>query len=634
MHQRLVAGLVIALITLLAAPGRTAAGTSATTPTGTAAEQQLAQRFAPVVRLVTHPRQCGSGEPYRPSDVDALFGNDTVALRGPWTGYPLVKVGPTARELGKGLPGYALDFPGNPLSPGCSYEQWADATFAGTPPTVYAHVATEKGFPGRLAVEYWFYYPFNDYNNKHESDWERIQVQLDAGTAAAALGTRPDRVVYSEHEGSEYADWGAAKLDVVGGTHPVVYVSAGSHANHFGEALYLGRSGSQGLGCDSTLDASTVLRPVVRTIPSDPAAAVRAYPWLSYQGRWGEQEPRAFYTGPTGPAMKDAWDHPFSWSQDAAARSYAVPGGTVYGVKATDFFCGAVGQSSSLLLRLTNNPGPTLAVLAAALLVVVWLVRRTSWTSAEPLPATRRRTIGQTVADAWQLYRRHWLLFLGIGSWVAVASAASSLVTQLLGAPPGGSSGVAKSSPWAGLTLLVVLLMTLLSQAATAASLAELDAGRRVGPIDAYRLALRRTGPLLGTALLYLLAILVPLALLFLSPLAIVAAVAFALFVPVVQIEVRSGPGALRRSAHLVRHQVGKLVLLLLLAVALTALVGGLLATLVILAVQAPFVVVNLIPGVVQALLAPFTSLMVALAFYHGVAREQEQAEEPVGAAD
>ena len=39
---------------------------------------------------------------------------------------------------------------------------------------------------------------------------------------------------------------------LVGGTHPVVHPAAGSHANFFGEALYLGSSASEGVGCDDT----------------------------------------------------------------------------------------------------------------------------------------------------------------------------------------------------------------------------------------------------------------------------------------------------------------------------------------------------------------------------------------------
>ena len=46
-------------------------------------EIALAERYAPVVRLVEQPEECGPGEPYEPLDVDALFDEPTVALRGP-----------------------------------------------------------------------------------------------------------------------------------------------------------------------------------------------------------------------------------------------------------------------------------------------------------------------------------------------------------------------------------------------------------------------------------------------------------------------------------------------------------------------------------------------------------------------
>ena len=51
---------------------------------GPSDEQALAKRFAPVVELVAQAHECGNGESYEPIDVDALFGQPTVALRGPW----------------------------------------------------------------------------------------------------------------------------------------------------------------------------------------------------------------------------------------------------------------------------------------------------------------------------------------------------------------------------------------------------------------------------------------------------------------------------------------------------------------------------------------------------------------------
>ena len=48
-------------------------------------EQALAERFAPVVRLVEQDAECGPGEPYDPLDVELLLDSEpTVALRGPW----------------------------------------------------------------------------------------------------------------------------------------------------------------------------------------------------------------------------------------------------------------------------------------------------------------------------------------------------------------------------------------------------------------------------------------------------------------------------------------------------------------------------------------------------------------------
>jgi hypothetical protein len=49
------------------------------------AEEELAERYAPVVRLVEQEDECGPGEPYEPIDIDAILDEETVSLRGPWT---------------------------------------------------------------------------------------------------------------------------------------------------------------------------------------------------------------------------------------------------------------------------------------------------------------------------------------------------------------------------------------------------------------------------------------------------------------------------------------------------------------------------------------------------------------------
>ena len=365
-------------------------------------EEDLAAKYAPVVRLVDQPEECGPGEPYIPTDVDVLFDEPTVALRGPWNRTDLVKIAPAATDLVNRYE-YHLDFPGDPLNAGCDYERWARRLTAGTPPTIYAHVATDPGYPGKLSLQYWFFYPFNDFNNTHEGDWEMTQLVFDAADAAEALTTDPTEVGYSSHEGAERAAWGDEKLEIVDGTHPVVYPAAGSHANKFTAALYLGSSADAGVGCDNTVGPHRELRPVVKTIPSDPAAAKTAFPWISFEGRWGELQ-AAFFNGPTGPNMKDQWTHPIEWSQDWRDQGYAVPAGGVFGTGATDLFCGGVAKGSKALVLLLRNPTMTLLVIAAILGLIVFAVLRATWLPAAPLRVARRRSWGQIISASGRMY--------------------------------------------------------------------------------------------------------------------------------------------------------------------------------------------------------------------------------------
>ena len=174
-----------AVLLALVAAAIWAAPAAAAPPTP--AEVELARTYAPVLELKDQPRPCEAGEPYEPTDIDLLMGNDEIALRGPWDTTNIVSVAPRAAELGRGLFGYHLDFPGDPLRPGCTYEQWSIRLRAQAPPTAYARAVTQPGPPGRLALQYWFFYVFNDWNNTHEGDWEMIQLNFDADTPEAAL---------------------------------------------------------------------------------------------------------------------------------------------------------------------------------------------------------------------------------------------------------------------------------------------------------------------------------------------------------------------------------------------------------------------------------------------------------------
>src|SRR5262245_26066141 len=89
------------------------------------AQTELAQRYAPVVRLVEQDQECGHGEAFVPTNVDLVLGNPEVALRGPWDKTNIIKVAPTAQDLSKPLFDYRLDFPGHAVTPGCAYDEWS-----------------------------------------------------------------------------------------------------------------------------------------------------------------------------------------------------------------------------------------------------------------------------------------------------------------------------------------------------------------------------------------------------------------------------------------------------------------------------------------------------------------------------
>ena len=599
------------------------------------AEEELAERYAPVVRLVEQEEECGPGEPYEPIDVEAILDEDTVSLRGPWRSNDLVEIAPSGDDLGRGLYEYNLDFPGDALNPGCAYELWARRITEDTEPTVYAHVAQEAAYPDRLALQYWLYYPFNDWNNLHEGDWEMIQLVFPAGSAEEALETEPLEVGYSQHEGAERAEWGEDKLEVVDGTHPVVYPAAGSHANFYSEGLFLGRSAASGVGCDDTTGPHEELRPQALSIPSDPEAAAEAFPWVAFEGRWGERQ-QAFYNGPTGPNLKAQWAEPITWAEDWRDRSYAVPAGGSLGTDATDFFCGAVEAGSNFVLRVVDNGARIAVVLAVVAALVVFLLTRTSWRPSTPLRVGRRRSWGQAFTASWRMYIRHPRLFLAIGLVVIPISlvitglqAVLFSATSLVGIDPNAEGGGFRVglAVWIG-TVLTLLALALV-QAACARAITAIDAGREVRVRAVYRLAFDSVWVLLGTLAIAVGALTLLSIWVFLVPIAIWLAVRWALLVPAVELEEQSGLGALRRSGRLVRLQWLKVGTLVVVAAAIAIVSGPLIGALLILLVDAPFALVNVIAGLVYAIAMPFVGIATTYVYYDTLARERLGEREP-----
>jgi hypothetical protein len=608
---------------------------AATASADRAQEDALAARYAPVVRVVSHT-PCTTGKPYLPIDVNLLFGKPTVALRGPWTDGNLVKIGPTAKDLSDELWEYHLDFPGNPLEPGCTYADWERRLVGPRAPAMYAHVATDPERPGKLALQYWFFYVFNQWNNLHEGDWEMLQLNFDASTAAEALQRSPLEVGFSQHEGAERAAWTDAKLERVDGTHPVVHPAAGSHANFFGESLYLGSAADEGVGCDDTRAPTFDIRPVIHTIPTDPAAARAEYPWIAYQGHWGELQP-AFYNGPTGPNLKEQWTAPIRWSEIWRDRTYTVPGGAAYGRDATDFFCKAVGRGSSALVRFVNKPIEFGLVLLGILTLLIVLIVRATWTPTAPLRVAHRRAWGQILTASGRMYVSRIRLFVGIGLVVIPISVLITLLqalvlraTSIFGVQTGGES----SGLLALLVLAIGTALTLLGlglvQAACTRALVEIDQGRTVSPLGAYRLVYDSVAPLCAALLLASVIVSLLASSVLLIPFAVWLAGRWSLIAPAVEVEELSWTVAIRRSGRLVRRRWLKVASLIVAGGALVIVGGPLIGALLILATNAPFWLVNVIAGVIYAVTMPLVGLTTAYVYFDARTRGELDAESRV----
>ena len=618
----------LALLLLAAAAGARAAAAADASP-----EQQLADKYAPIVALKQQSKPCDtSGEPYRPIPVDAVLGRKDVKLvdsKG-----KLIDAAPTAADLFRRGEDAYLDFPGSPLDPGCRYEKWAREIAGDAPTTAYAHVVTQPGKPGKLALQYWFYYPFNDFNNKHESDWEMIQLMFDAGSAADALNRRPTEVGYSQHQGAERADWTDPKLEKQG-NHPVVFAAAGSHADFFSNNLWLGHGAQEGFGCDDTRTPSRDLRTQAVLLPDAPPTSSSApYAWLTFKGHWGQQE-HGPNNGPTGPNMKDQWTEPVTWSEDQwRSSSTAVPLTKTIGPSATSFFCSAVAAGSGIYLRFLRTPWLVLGILAGIALLGLWLSRRTQWSPVHPTPIDQRRSGGQIYRAAGRLYRRYWTLFLGIGVIFVPLAALAAIFQQIVFANTGLGTLVdeASSDPIVSgaIALLVgelsTIVATILVTGAAAEAIDRLQEGEHPDARSAYTGIVPNLGAL-GWAWLRIVVVAGLLTITVIGiPVAVFYLVRKAVTTQACVIEELGGTASMQRSGEVVRHREVRVFAITALVNVTAYLAGPILGVLVLFITSSSLAVIDVISSLVYAVVMPYAGIAIALLFYD---LRRRHAEEP-----
>jgi hypothetical protein len=201
-------------------------------------------------------------------------------------------------------------------------------------PGVYGRVLHESD---RIVLQYWYFYYDDVYSypfappgslwQAHEGDWEVVNVVLSAEE-------QPLLVAYSQHCLGQQRQWGTTnRLD---GTHPVVYVALGSHANYFDPGLhpfnpmcvptqvknllsFLGLPPPADVASDDgpiagpNVGNGTVM-PIHQIDDDSPS-------WMSFAGTWGEQQflhapppigTVPFGTSPQGPRFHDVWADPIA----------------------------------------------------------------------------------------------------------------------------------------------------------------------------------------------------------------------------------------------------------------------------------------------------------------------------------
>jgi hypothetical protein len=604
-------------------------------------QQQLASRYSPVVELKKQRTLCGKGEAYRPVQVDLVLGRKDVSLfEGAGRNYRRLRRAPTTADLASSPAAYYVDLPGHPITGRCGYQRWFKRIGAAASNAVYAHIATERGQTGRLALQYWLYYVYNDYNDKHESDWEMVQLEFDAGTVEEALRRPPVDVLYSQHKGAERASWDDDKLRKVDGTHLVTYPAAGSHANYFRNALWLGRSANEGLGCDDSTGPSTTVRPRAIVVPTQ-APPTSKLAWIHFDGHWGQRE-RAFNDGPLGPNANLQWTQPFTWADNVErSRSFTVPGTAHAGLDASDVFCTGVTAVSDAIDEIYRSTW--LVATAAGLLVVflAFLVTRTRWGPAPLRPLEQRRSAGQILRVSLGVYRLGWRSLFVISALVFPVTFVAALGAHLLlDLGPAQdlmqALGRERMLPIHVYVLVfavieVVPLGFAIAATAVAAASLRLDV-EQVGTRGAYERAVHHRRPLAGVLLrvagipLLLAATIVGL------PVAVWYLGRTAVAVPACVLEDLDTRAAIRRSKQLVGPHFWRVSALTTLTVAVALLVGPIVGAVVLLRTDLPVLLANLIGVAFSAAVLPLVGITITLLFLDLRARETEGAPDVVAA--
>ena len=215
------------------------------------------------------------------------------------------------------------------------------------------------------------------------------------------------------------------------------------------------------------------------------------------------------------------------------------------------------------------------------------------------------------------------LLALPISVIVTVADSLLLRASSVFGIENEGGAGGAVVFVVVALGTALTLFGLGLVMAATARALAELDKGRTIGPLQAYRMSLHGSGPLLVALTIASIVVSLLFTTVFLVPIAIWLAVRWGLIAPVIELEGTGAIDGLRRSRRLVRHGWLKVASLGAAGAVLALTLGPVLGAVLILLTNVPLVWLNLVAGIVYTLTMPFVALATVYVYFDMRVRDE-----------
>lgn len=296
-----------------------AAATIAPAQAGTGlSSDELLARYQPVTVF-------DATERFRPTAVGDFLADADLQRLGADGGYHAAELPPA------GLPvdgeGWRLDHRACTPAGGLAAVGCYDAAEAG-PSVVYGRHEVRAG---TTVLQYWLFYDHNFWSltyppgafawQAHEGDWEVVTVVLDAEQS-------PVEVAYSQHCTGERRAWAGVQRQ--GGTHPVVYVATGSHANLFAPgihpiALFCYPPQVQAILQQNAITPFDFVVLPVSSLGPGTTKIERIHDnsprWLRFPGTWGEAQYvnipapvgpgiMPFGTSPEGPRAHDIWVDP------------------------------------------------------------------------------------------------------------------------------------------------------------------------------------------------------------------------------------------------------------------------------------------------------------------------------------